>query len=61
MTATRSPGRWHSKEDSVEQRKELAYEKHELPSRFWEPEPPEDYRVELTPEEEAELDNLPFE
>ena len=45
----------------MEQRKELAYEKHELPSRFWEPEPPEDYRVELTPEEEAELDNLPFE
>ena len=45
----------------MEQRKELAYEKHDLPSRFWEPEPPEDYRVELTPEEEAEPDDLPFE
>ena len=46
----------------MEQRKELAYEKHDLPSRFWEPEPPEDYRAELTPEDyRAELDDLPFE
>ena len=26
----------------MEQRKELAYEKHDLPSRFWEPEPDEE-------------------
>ena len=26
----------------TEQRKELAYEKHDLPSRFWEPEPDEE-------------------
>ena len=43
-------------------RSEFGYhEKHDLPSRFWEPEPPEDWQRELTPEEEAELDDLPFE
>ena len=26
----------------AEQRRELAYERHELPSRFWEPEPDEE-------------------
>ena len=26
----------------MEQRKELAYERHTLPSRFWEPEPDEE-------------------
>ena len=44
----------------MEQRKELMLERHELPSRFWEPEPPENYQVEITPEEEQELENLPF-
>lgn len=26
----------------TEQRRELAYERHELPSRFWEPQPDEE-------------------
>ena len=26
----------------MEQRRELAYERHELPGRFWEPEPDEE-------------------
>ena len=44
----------------MEIRKELQPDRHDLPSRFWEPEPPEDYE-RLTPEDEAEMDDLPFE
>ena len=36
----------------MEQRKELAYERHPLPSRFWEPEPDE----EIVLPEPAETD-----
>jgi hypothetical protein len=40
----------------MEQRKELAYERHELPSRFWEPVPPEDFESEqIDDTEELEL------
>ena len=43
-------------------RTEFGYrEKHDLPSRFWEPEPPEDWQRKFTPEEEAGLEDLPFE
>ena len=54
------PGRWRrSKEDGMEQRKELVTERHDLPSRFWEPEPPEDWEPERDPEEQVE--DPPFE
>ena len=54
------PGRWRrSKEDGMEQRKELVTERHDLPSRFWEPEPPEDWEPERDPEEQVE--EPPFE
>ena len=43
----------------MEQRKELVYERHELPSRFWEPEPPEDWEPEQV--ENTENMELPFE
>ena len=44
----------------TEQRRDLGYgDRYDLPSRFWEPEPPEDYEAPLSPEED-ELDDLPF-
>ncbi len=45
----------------MEQRKELVTERHELPSRYWEPEPPENLEVELSEEDMAEMMELPFE
>ena len=49
----------------TEQRKDLGYyERHDLPSRFWEPEPDEEYLKRLEQEYEgSELDDepLPFE
>ena len=45
----------------AEVRRELAYDRYELPSRFWEPEPPEDMERELTPEDEEMMKELPFE
>lgn len=48
----------------MEQRKELIHEQHDLPSRFWEPEPDEEDLMRLQQEyEDSELDNepLPFE
>ena len=47
----------------MEQRKELAYEKHSLPSRFWEPEPDEEdleRMMKEAGEEEFEDEELPF-
>ena len=47
----------------MEQRKELAYEKHILPSRFWEPEPDEEdleRMMKEAEEEEFEDEELPF-
>ena len=49
----------------MEQRKELAYEKHDLPSRFWEPEPDEEDIERMMREVEAaeadeEEEELPF-
>ena len=47
----------------MEQRKELAYEKHSLPSRFWEPEPDEEDLERMmneAEEEEFEDEELPF-
>ena len=43
----------------MEQRKELVTERHDLPSRFWEPEPPDDWKPERDPEEQVE--DPPFE
>ena len=49
----------------MEQRKELAYERHPLPSRFWEPEPDEEDLERLAQEAEdkngQKTDGLPFE
>lgn len=48
----------------MEQRKELAYERHPLPSRFWEPEPDEEDLERMMREAEEndqEADELPFE
>lgn len=47
----------------AEQRKELVPVRRELPSRFWEPEPPEDWepeKPELPEGWDEELDELPF-
>lgn len=47
----------------MEQRKELAYERHDLPSRFWEPEPDEEDIERMMREAEAtepEEEELPF-
>ena len=49
----------------MEQRKELAYERHLLPSRYWEPEPDEKDLERMMKEAEArgqeEDEELPFE
>ena len=49
----------------MEQRKELAYERHTLPSRFWEPEPDEEDLEQMSQEAEdnngQKADGLPFE
>ncbi|MCR5295363.1 MAG: hypothetical protein K6E30_09385 [Lachnospiraceae bacterium] len=46
----------------MEQRKELMYERHTLPSRFWEPEPDEEDLKRMAAETEADEDlELPFE
>ena len=49
----------------MEQRKELAYERHPLPSRYWEPEPDEEdlerMRKEAEEREPEENEELPFE
>jgi hypothetical protein len=49
----------------MEQRKELAYERHPLPSRYWEPEPDEEDLERMMKEAEArgqeEDEELPFE
>ena len=45
----------------MEPRKEMLPERRDLPSRFWEPEPPEDYEAENTSEEEEWMEELPFE
>ena len=48
----------------MEQRKELAYERHTLPSRFWEPEPDEEDLERMAQEAEdndQEAGELPFE
>ena len=47
----------------MEQRKELAYERHPLPSRYWEPEPDEEdlERMMNEAEEQEEDMELPFE
>ena len=49
----------------MEQRKELAYERHTLPSRFWEPEPDGEDLERLAQEAEdkngQKADGLPFE
>jgi hypothetical protein len=49
----------------MEQRKELAYERHSLPSRYWEPEPDEEDLERMMKEAEArgqeEDEELPFE
>ncbi len=48
----------------MEQRKELTAEKHELPSRFWEPEPDEEDLERMRQEhKECWMDDepLPFE
>ena len=51
--------------DMTEQRRDLGYgEKHDLPSRFWEPEPDEEDLERMAQEYEgSELDDepLPFE
>lgn len=46
----------------MEQRKEMMYERHTLPSRFWEPEPDEEdlKRIATETEEDEDLE-LPFE
>ena len=47
----------------AEQRKELVPVRSGLPSRFWEPEPPEDWepeKPELPEGWDEELDELPF-
>ena len=44
----------------MEQRKELVYERYDLPSRFWEPEPPEDWQPETDMDFDEEME-LPFE
>ena len=45
----------------MEQRRELAYERHDLPSRFWEPEPDEEDLERLAAEAEPMDDEeLPF-
>ena len=52
------------KEGAMEKRKELAAERHDLPSRFWEPQPDEEDLKRLETEYEgSELDEepLPFE
>ena len=49
----------------MEQRKELAYERRRLPSRYWEPEPDEEDLERMMKEAEAsgqeEDEELPFE
>ena|GEM_PF-3472512 len=45
----------------MEQRKEMLPERRELPSRFWEPEPPEDCEAGIRPEDEEMMEELPFE
>ena len=54
----------------AEQRREFAYERHELPSRFWEPEPDEEDLKRLESEymerirnglEPIDDEELPFE
>ena len=48
----------------MKQRKELAYERHTLPSRFWEPEPDEEdleRMMQEAEENDLEADELPFE
>ena len=47
----------------MEQRIELAYERHPLPSRYWEPEPDEEdlERMMNEAEEQEEDIELPFE
>ena len=42
MMDTPLPGRCSSKEDTMDQRKELAADRHDLPSRYWEPQPDEE-------------------
>lgn len=48
----------------MEQRKELAYERYSLPSRFWEPEPDEEdierMMREAEDQEYSEDEELPF-
>ena len=47
----------------MEQRKELAYERHPLPSRYWEPEPDEEDPERMMKEAEGQEEDieLPFE
>ncbi len=45
----------------MEPRKEMLPDRYDLPSRYWEPEPPEDYEDEITAEEEELMEELPFE
>ena len=47
----------------MEQRKELAYERHPLPSRYWEPEPDEEDLEQMMKEAEGQEEDieLPFE
>jgi hypothetical protein len=45
----------------MEPRKEMLPDRYDLPSRYWEPEPPEDYEDEITPEDEEMMEELPFE
>ncbi len=45
----------------MEQRRELAYEKHELPSRYWEPQPDEEDLERMEQEnEENWMDDEPL-
>ena len=47
----------------MEQRKELAYERHPLPSHYWEPEPDEEDLERMMKEAEGQEEDieLPFE
>ena len=44
----------------MEQRKELAYERHTLPARFWEPEPDEEdiMRMMMEAEEKGQDEDM---
>ena len=42
-------------------RRELIYERHDLPDRYWEPEPPDDYQAESDADGECDgFSELPF-